>query len=165
MVTPRKYDFQFDYPNSSSLSPNKLGLSQKSFFASLSLSITSARVGLALVVLFMIVRCPSEIPIRRLWKNIGVLLTGPVNYTAHMGPHSEVTGRETEGECTWAWGSAFTGWGPRVLWTYSLLVNVSHKSGNLNMEREKTVAQMVTYLDQPRSLKQRGLPGRRWLCS
>ena len=52
-------------------------------------------VGPALVFLIIIARCLSAITIRKLWKSQGLLLTGPGNYTVHLGLHSKVVGRES----------------------------------------------------------------------
>ena len=65
------------------------------FSVGLSLSICNVVVGPALVVLIMIARRPSAITIRKLLKSKGLLRTGPGNYTAHLGPHSKLAGRET----------------------------------------------------------------------
>lgn len=62
----------------------------------LSLSVTSVVVVPALVDLTVVARLPSEMTIRKLWKNRGLLLTWFENYTAHLGPHSEVTRRQGE---------------------------------------------------------------------
>ena len=62
------------------------------FCASLSLSITSAVVGLALVIIVTMARYPSILIIRKLWKNKGLLLIRPRNYIAYLGPHKEVSG-------------------------------------------------------------------------
>ena len=72
------------------------------FYASLSLSISNIVVGLALDVLIMMVKSPSAITIRKLWKNEGFLLTRPGNYTIHLGTHSKK-------ESVWTRGSAFIG--------------------------------------------------------
>lgn len=61
------------------------------FCAGLSLSITSAVVGPKLVVLIMTARCLSA---ERNRGNGGLLLIRPGNDTAHLGPHSQVAGRE-----------------------------------------------------------------------
>ena len=58
-----------------------------------SLSITNALTWLALVGLTMIAKCLS-VPSGNLRKNKGLLLTGPVNYIAHLVPHSKVIGGE-----------------------------------------------------------------------
>lgn len=53
---------------------------------------------------------PSAIKSGNREKKIGLLLTGPGNYIAHLRPHSELEGkekRETEGAP--AWDSAFIG--------------------------------------------------------
>lgn len=60
---------------------------------------------LALVILIMIARPPSAIIIRELCKNKDLFLTGPGNYIAHLGPHSEVVGKD----CARARAAAFIG--------------------------------------------------------
>lgn len=66
------------------------------FHIGLNLLISSAVAGPTLVVLFMIARCPSAITIRKHWKDTGLLLIRPGNYTAHLGPYREVTCRERQ---------------------------------------------------------------------
>ena len=46
------------------------------------------------MVLIMIARHPSAITIMKVWKKKkkDLLLTGPGNYKAHLGPHSKVSG-------------------------------------------------------------------------
>ena len=65
---------------------------------------------------------------------------------AHLGPDNKVTGRERERPGLgfhFYWGQ---GWGPRVLWAHSLLVNLEHKSGNLKCGKKKNQEdQMVSY--------------------
>lgn len=101
------------------------------FCAGLSLSITSAVVGPELVVLIMTARCPSA---ERNRGNGGLLLIRPGNDTAHLGPHSQVAGREEgvgrerdrergSSSSSRAWVSAFLlgqGWGCRISWTHCL---------------------------------------------
>ena len=113
------------------------------FCAGISLLIISIMARPALVVLIMTARQPSAIPIRKLWKNKGLLLTGLGSYTAHLRPHSEVVRgermreRKGESQCPrahvglgfcfyWDWG-----WGPRISWAHSLLANLKCRSGNL----------------------------------
>ena len=62
-------------------------------------------------------------------KNKGFLLIGHGNYTAHLGPHREVAGRESGSRA----GLLLLGSraGPRGLWAYSSLENLKHKSRNL----------------------------------
>ena len=73
------------------------------------LSTNNAVAGLALVLLMMIARHPSAISFRKLRGKS--FITGPGNYTAYLGSHSEVMGRERERERepAQAWGSAFIG--------------------------------------------------------
>ena len=52
------------------------------------------------------------------------------------------------------------GWGPRVSGAHFLFINLKHKSRNLKPGKRKKSVQMVTYQNQPRSLKQRSLSGR-----
>ena len=90
-------------------------------------------------------------------KNRGLLLTGPANYTAHLGPHREVMGGER--------ASRARGWlllgsragsraGPSGLW--ASLENLKHKSRDLrHWKRKKQVAERVRYQNQPSSLKQK----------
>lgn len=75
--------------------------------ASLSLFITSTVAGWARVLLIATARPPSAITTRTLWNNESLFHTDPENYTAHLGPHSEVTRRES----TQASGSALSGVG------------------------------------------------------
>lgn len=50
--------------------------------------------GPAVVILVMISRHTSAITIRKHLKKVYLLLTGPGNYTTHLGPDNEATGRE-----------------------------------------------------------------------
>ena len=111
------------------------------FCACLRLSITSVMDGRALVVLIMTARYPSATAIRKLGENKGLLPTGPGNYTATqrvLGPGLLLLlGLRV---------------GPRVSQARSLLVNLKHKSRK-GKKKKKQVAQMVSYWNQPRSLK------------
>lgn len=71
----------------------------------LSLSVNSPVALPALVVLIMTARHPSATTIQKL-KNKGLLHAGLANYTAHLGPHREVMGRESESRPR---GAAFIG--------------------------------------------------------
>lgn len=75
--------------------------------AGLSQSETSAVARPALAVLTVFARSLSATAVRKLKKNKDLLSTRPGNYLLHLGPYSEVTGRERP----WAWGSAFIGIG------------------------------------------------------
>lgn len=77
------------------------------FCASLSLSITSAVVGLALVIIVTMARYPSILIIRKLWKNKGLLLTWPGNYTQYIWSHTVRLQGERERVRAWAWSSTF----------------------------------------------------------
>lgn len=46
----------------------------------------------------MFARCSSVITFRKLGKHKCSLFTGPGNYTAHLGPYTEVGEGEREGE-------------------------------------------------------------------
>lgn len=60
-------------------------LSAGSFYAALSLSVTNAAAGPALVVSTVIARHPSATTIRKVWKDMDLLLTGSGNHTAYLG--------------------------------------------------------------------------------
>lgn len=58
----------------------------------------------------------------------------------------------------WRWR-----WGPRVSWALSLLENLKHNRGSLKCrEGKRQVTQVVSYQNQPRSLKARNLSAGRW---
>ena len=88
------------------------------------------------MILNMIIRHPSKITIRRLGQIRSSSPTSPKNYMAHLGPHSEVTGRKT-----WAW-VLLLDWGLEwrfmVLWAHSLLMNLKYKNGNLRNRKRTT---------------------------
>lgn len=77
--------------------------------AGLSPSRISIVVGRVLLGLTMLARCPSVITIRKPWKNKDLLLTGPGNCIAHLGPHSEVMGGAGVENTRGAWGLASFG--------------------------------------------------------
>lgn len=104
------------------------------------------------MVLIIIAKCPSATTIWKLWKNRGLLLTG-------LGGRREKEEREKGPGVLLLLRS---GWGSRVSRAHSLLVNLEHKSRNSKHEGEKKAAQMMSYWNQLRSLKQQRLHEGRW---
>lgn len=96
---------------------------------------------------------PSAITARKLWKRQTLLLTSPGNYMhtwGHTATLQLVRGREHMSLGFWFyWGPCCR---PRVLWAYSLLVSLKHRSGSLKHRESKNEAQMVSYQNQSRSL-------------
>lgn len=87
-------------------------------------------------------KVPFTKTIRKPWKDTGLLLIRPGNYTAHLEPHSEAPGKEDAGGP----GFCFI-WvrvGPRVTLAHALPVNLKQKSGNLKFRKRKQVAQKVS---------------------
>ena len=130
------------------------------FCAGLSLSITTAVAGLALVVPVRIARHPSAITIRKLWENKGLLLTGPGRYTAHLGPHSKVVDKESSGARAWGTlpllGSRPGGKGLEFRGLSLYWWVLKQREGNLKRTKTKEqVARRICYWNQPKSLKQR----------
>lgn len=73
----------------------------------------------------------TAIAVRKLWKSQGLLLIETGNYTAYLGPHSEVAGAEGK---SMGLGFCFyrgPGYGPRVSQAYSVLVNLKHKKSQI----------------------------------
>lgn len=85
------------------------------------------------VLLVMIERLSSEITIRKLWKDRGLL---------HIWGHTGKFSRERE--VLLLGGGAEDG-GLRVSQSHSLLVTLKHKSWNKMWKRKEQVAQVVSY--------------------
>ena len=99
-------------------------------------AITSVVAGPALVVLIMTARCPLAMNIRKLEK-IKVYHLQNLEMTQHSWGHTARSWVETEctglGFCFY-WG---LGWGPRISWAHSLLVNFTQKSKNFRHVERK----------------------------
>lgn len=114
--------------------------------------------GWTVLVVIIIARCSWGITIRKLWrkkKKKGLLLKGPGNYVADLGPHSEVwIKRESAGaRSSFIWGQ---GWEPRVLQARSLLVNLKHNSRNLKHGKRKNKWPKWSVIEISQDLRNKG---------
>ena len=110
----------------------------------------------------MIARCPSAITIRKLWKNKGLLQDLEIHSTPGAAQQGHRWKERVQPCFYWDW----EGGGVGFQWAHSLLVNLKYKKGNLKPgKKRKHLAEMVSYWNQPSSLKQGGLSRRRTPCS
>ena len=127
---------------------------------------------ISLVVLFVTARHLSAITITKLWKQMVYYLQVLEITWGHIAKSwGERERKKTVGlGFCFYWGQ---GLGLGFCGGHSLLMNLKCKWGFKlwevkNQPNKKQVAQMVSYRNQPRSLKQRGLAGwwegRRWLA-
>lgn len=114
------------------------------FFAGLILSITNVMAGLPSGSYYDS-KAPFNNNHRKLKKNTGLLLKGPGNYTAQLGPQGEVEVGGKEREKQHIHKHAGQGvllllgqmWGPWVSGAHSLLANLKHNRKNLKPGKRK----------------------------